>query len=100
MNIKNFTKFNSKNMIEKELYKNFTKFFISNKHKILKSKQIIKIAYRNKYFLKQASISFFRRCCLLLGTCRSVFRFFKMSRYKCRYYASNGFLTGLRKASF
>lgn len=100
MNIKNFIKFNTKNMIQKEIYKNLTKFFISNKYKILKSNQIIKIAYRNKYFLKQASTSFFRRSCLLLGTCRSVFRFFKMSRYKCRYYASNGFFTGLRKASF
>lgn len=100
MNSKNFLKFNTKIMIEKEMHKNLTKFFISNKYKILKSKNIIKIAYRNNYFLKQASVSFFRRSCLFLGTCRSVFRFFKMSRYMCKYYASYGFLTGLRKASF
>lgn len=100
MNIKNFSKFNIKNMIKTEIYKNFTKFFISNKYKILRSNKIIKIAYRNNYFCKQASTSFFRRSCLYLGSCRSVFRFFKMSRYMCKFYASNGFLTGLRKASF
>jgi ribosomal protein S14 len=100
MNRKNFAKFNINLMIKKELYKNFTKFFISNKFKLLKSKKIIKIAYRNSYFLKQASTSFFRRSCLFLGTCRSVFRFFKMSRYTCKHYASYGFLTGLRKSSF
>lgn len=100
MNRANFAKFNTKNMINKEMYKNFTKFFIANKYKILRSKKIIKIAYRNNYFLKQASTSFFRRSCLFLGSCRSVFRFFKMSRYKCKHYASYGFLTGLRKASF
>lgn len=100
MHLKNFNKFNIQNMIEKEIYKNFTKFFISNKYKILKSNKIIKIAYRNNYYLKQASISFYKRSCLYLGNCKSVFRFFKMSRYVCRYYASNGFLTGLRKASF
>lgn len=100
MNLSNFKKFNTFSMIKKEIYKNFVKFFILNKYKILKSNKIIKIAYRNNYYLKQASISFFRRSCLRLGNCRSVFRFFKMSRYICKYYASNGFFTGLRKASF
>lgn len=100
MNKSNFFKFKTKLMIIKEVYTNLTKYFISNKYKILKSNKIIKIAYRNKYFAKNASISFFRRSCLRLGNCRSVFRFFKMSRYICRHYASNGFFTGIRKASF
>ena len=100
MNIKNFIKFNTKKMIEKEMHKNLTKFFIANNYKVLKSKTIIKMAYRNNYFLKQASVSFFRRSCLFLGTCRSISRFFKMSRYMCKHYASYGFLSGLRKASF
>jgi len=100
MNAKNFLKFNTENMIKKELYLNMTKFFIASKHSILKSNKIIKIAYRNNYYMKSSSISFFRRSCLKLGNCRSVFRFFKMSRYICRYYASNGFFTGIRKASF
>ena len=100
MKLYNFSKFNTKRMILKELKKNLTKFFISNKYKILKSNQIIKMAYRNNYYSKNASTSYFRRSCLKLGNCRSVFRLFKMSRYMCRYYALNGFLTGLIKASF
>ena len=100
MNISNFSKFDTKNMVSKEIYKNLTKFFIANKYKILKSDKIIKMAYRNKYFYKHSSTSFFRRSCLKLGNCRSVFRFFKMSRFTCRYFASNGLLYGLRKSSF
>lgn len=100
MNLNNFLKFDTKKMIIKEVNKNLVKFFISNKYKILKSNKIIKIAYRNNYYLKSASSSYFRRSCLRSGNCRSVFRFFKMSRYICRFLASNGFFTGLRKASF
>ena len=100
MNIHNFNKFNTKRMIHKELHKNLIKYFIPNYYSILKSNQIIKIAYRNNYYTKNASTSFFRRSCLKLGNCRSVFRFFKMSRFMCRHYALNGFLYGLRKASF
>lgn len=100
MNLHNFKKFNIKKLIIKELYKNLVKFFISNKYSLLKSDKIIKIAYRNNYFYKNSSISFFRRSCIRSGNCRSVFRFFKMSRYLCKFYASNGFLVGIRKASF
>lgn len=100
MNISNFSKFDIKNMISKEIYKNLTKFFIASKYKVLKSDIVIKRAYKNKYFSKGSSTSFYRRACLRLGNCRSVFRFFKMSRFMCRFFASNGFLYGLRKASF
>lgn len=100
MKISNFSKFDIKNMVSTEIYKNLTKFFLANKYKLLKSDIIIKKAYKNKYFLKKSSISFFRRACLRLGNCRSVFRFFKMSRFTCRYFASNGLLYGLRKSSF
>jgi len=100
MNIKNFKKFDLKRMQNKELNKNLIKFIISNKYSILKSNKIIKLAYSSFYFYKFSSISFFRRSCLYSGNCRSVFRFFKMSRFKCRFYASSGILNGLRKASF
>lgn len=93
-------KYNIKRMIRIEVKKNLTKYFIANKYKTLKSNKIIKMAYRNNFFSKNASISYFRRSCLKLGGSRSVFKFFKMSRYACRYFALNGFLTGLRKASF
>jgi len=100
MNIYTFNKINLELMKKKELNHNFIKFIISNKYSILKSKKIIKMAYNNYYFYKFASISYFRKSCLISGNCRSVFKFFKLSRYICKSYASNGFFTGLRKASF
>ena len=100
MNIFTFNKFDTKNLKKKELKKNITKFYLSNKYSILKSDKIIKKAYQNLYYNKYSSVSYFRRSCLVTGNCRSVFRFFKLSRYTCRLYASNGLLTGLRKASF
>lgn len=87
-------------MIEKESYKNWTKFFIANKNYKLKSNKIIKIAYRYLYFHKFISISYFRRSCIKSTKCNSVFRFFKMSRYLCKSFASNGLFVGIIKASF
>jgi len=100
MNIFNFKKYNIKILISKELKKNIAKYFLSNQHKNFKSNKVIKYIYRNKIFYKYSSLSFFRRSCILSGNCRSVNRQFKLSRYLCRYYASNGFIMGLRKASF
>lgn len=40
-----------------------------------------------------------RSICLLTGRSRSVYRSFKMSRLKLREYASQGYFTGLSKAS-
>lgn len=100
MNLFTFNKFKTKKMIDKELKKNMTKFYLSNKSDILKSDKIFRKAYNNTYFYKFSSRSYFRRSCLVTGNCRSVFRFFKLSRYTCRLYASNGILIGLRKASF
>jgi len=100
MNIFAFKKYNIKYLVNKELKKNLIKYFLLNQSKNFKSNKIIKFIYRNKFFYKYSSISFFRRSCLLSGNCRSVFRFFKLSRYLCRHYASNGYISGLRKASF
>jgi ribosomal protein S14 len=100
MNIFAFKKYKLKNLINKELKKNLIKYFLSNQYRNFKSNKIIKFIYRNKFFYKYNSISFFRRSCLVSGNCRSVFRFFKLSRYHCKYYASNGYISGLRKASF
>jgi len=41
-----------------------------------------------------------RRYCVITGLSRSVSRQFKMVRHQCRFFAVNGFLSGLRKASF
>ena len=84
----------------KEVRKNLSKFYLSTNYRFFKSNKLIKIIYKNFYFYKYASRSFFRTSCLITGNCRSVSRFFKLSRYTCRYYASNGFFIGLRKASF
>lgn len=100
MNIFSFSKYDLKLMLNKELKKNLLKFFLANQYKNFKSNKIIKFIYRNRFYYKYSSISFFRRSCLLSGNCKSVSRFFKLSRYLCRYYASNGFIIGLRKASF
>ena len=100
MNIFAFKKYNINNLVKKELKKNLIKFFIANQYKNFRSNKIMKFVYRNKYYYKYSSISFFRRSCILSGNCKSVFRFFKLSRYLCRYYASNGYIVGLRKASF
>jgi ribosomal protein S14 len=100
MNIFAFNKYNIKHLKNKELKKNLIKYFLSNQYNNFKSNKIIKFIYRNRFYYKYSSISFFRRNCLISGNCKSIFRFFKLSRYLCKYYASNGFLPGLRKASF
>jgi ribosomal protein S14 len=100
MRVENFKKFDLKKMVRKELYKNYVKYFISNNYSILKSDKITKVAYKNFYFYKFSSKSFFRKACIRTGLCRSVFRFFKLSRYYCRLYASNGLFIGVSKASF
>jgi len=100
MRVSNFKKFDLKKMVNKELYKNYIKYFISKNYSILKSDKITKIAYKNFYFFKFSSKSFFRRSCIRTGLCRSVSRFFKLSRYSCRQFASNGLFIGVSKASF
>lgn len=100
MNIFAFNKYNLKLLINKELKKNLIKYFLSNQYKNFKSNKIVKFIYRNKFYYKYSSVSFFRRNCLISGNSRSVFRLFKLSRYLCKYYASNGYITGLRKSSF
>jgi len=100
MNIFTFNKYNIKKLNNKELKKNLIKYFLLNQYNNFKSNKIIKFIYRNKFYYKYSSISFFRRSCLISGNCKSIFRFFKLSRYHCRYYASNGYIVGLRKASF
>lgn len=41
-----------------------------------------------------------RSICILTGRSRSVYRAFKMSRLKLREYASQGYFTGISKASW
>jgi hypothetical protein len=57
-------KFEIEKMKKKELKKNLSKFILLNKYSNLKSNTIIKMVYRNFYFYKYSSISFFRRSCV------------------------------------
>ena len=57
-------KFEIEKMKKKELKKNLSKFILLNKYSNLKSNIIIKMIYRNFYFYKYSSISFFRRSCV------------------------------------
>jgi hypothetical protein len=60
----NKQKFELEKMKKKELKKNLSKFILLNKYHSLKSNIIIKMIYRNFYFYKYSSISFFRRSCV------------------------------------
>jgi hypothetical protein len=60
----NKEKFEIKKMEKKELKKNLSKFILLNKYYNFKSNIIIKMIYRNFYFYKYSSISFFRRSCV------------------------------------
>lgn len=51
-------------------------------------------------YTKISSISYYRKYCIMTGNSRSVFRRFKMVRHWCKSYASDGYIVGLRKASF
>lgn len=93
-------KFEICKMQKKELKKNLSKFILLNKYSVLKSNSIIKMVYRNLYFYKYSSISFFRRSCVRTMWSRSVFRFFKLCRYLSRFYFLNGLFSGIRLASF
>jgi hypothetical protein len=61
----NKNKFETIKMEKKELKKNLSKFMLLNKYSNLKSDKIIKMVYRNFYFYKYSSISFFRRSCVI-----------------------------------
>jgi ribosomal protein S14 len=51
-------------------------------------------------YTKNSSIAHYRRFCIMTGNSRSVFRRFKMVRHWCKFFASDGYIVGLRKASF
>lgn len=60
----NKKKFQIDLMKKKEIKKNISKFILLNKYSYLKSDKIIKMVYKNLYFYKYSSISFFRRSCV------------------------------------
>lgn len=70
------------------------KYFLNNNLNYYLFKLLFKKYSRNN------SISAVRRCCVFSRLTRSVFQQFKMVRHQCQFFAKNGYLVGLRKASF
>ena len=62
----------------------------------------LKIYFSNllHMYSKISSISRYRSCCGFSRFGRVVIRKFSLSRHFCKRFASNGFLTGMRKSSF
>jgi ribosomal protein S14 len=100
MHLSNFKKYDITLMEKLELKKNVSKMLLSGCFDQFKSLRFHIYLGKHKYFSKYGSISYFRRSCIYSGICRSVFRKFKLSRYKVKFYSSYGLLNGLRKASF
>jgi len=92
-NKKNFTRFESVELNKLVLKSLLREFFFSTEHRIY-------FSYLLNNFSLLASGSRFRRSCIVSGYPKSVFRFFRLTRHMCRYYASYGFLVGMRKSSF
>jgi len=53
-----------------------------------------------KYFIKNNSISKTHNICRFTGRSKSVFNKYKMSRMVFRKYGENGYINGLKKASW
>ena len=56
--------------------------------------------YKLISYKKETYYTALRRSCFLTNYPRSVVRFFKLSRHQAKFYASNGYLNGIRKSSF
>jgi ribosomal protein S14 len=74
------------------------KSLLSNK--LFKKNEKIYFGLLFAKYTKKSSIAHYRRFCIMTGNSRSVFRRFKMVRHWCKFFASNGYVVGLRKASF
>ena len=100
MHIANFRKFNNYKKIHLEFRFNISKGILSGCYINFKSLRFMKYLMYKGFYKRCSSKSFFRRSCLYSGNCRSVFRKFKLDRYRVKHLGSYGFLTGLRRASF
>lgn len=81
-----------------EMNKIILKSLLSNKFFKINEKIYFGLLF-DKY-TKVSSIAYYRRFCIITGNSRSVFRRFKMVRHWCKFFASHGYIAGIRKASF
>lgn len=84
--------------IDNEIIKNLLRSLLCSNNSIIRYKLYFsKIFY---LFSRTAAISRYRKSCTFSNNGRVIFRDFKLSRSFCKYYASHGYLLGLRKSSF
>lgn len=81
-----------------EIKKKVIKSLMYNKNSTIDQKYYFDFKY--KKFPYTSSISKARTNCVFIGNNKSIFKKFKMSRDIFKKYASYGFITGIRKASF
>ena len=92
-------------MLKKDLSFRFNYFLLENDYRILKSIANNKIlplnirlkAFHNLNFLKLTKI---RNICIFTGRSRGVIKKFGLSRFIFRNYADNGYISGLKRASW
>lgn len=56
--------------------------------------------YKLSSYNKSTFFTAIRRSCFLTNYPKSFIRFFKLSRHQAKFYASDGYLNGIRKSSF
>jgi ribosomal protein S14 len=81
-----------------EIKKLILKSLLYNKDYLFKFKLYYDKVY--KKFKYCTSIAKLQTFCLILKNKKSIFRKFKLSRHTIKKYASNGYIIGLKKASF
>lgn len=89
-----------KNFYTKEVNKLVLKSLLANNTHVEKTAARIYWTFLFQKYGKYSSSSYQRKGCQFSGTGRSVFTQFKGSRHHVKYLATNGFLPGMRKASF
>ena len=92
-------------MLKKDLSFRFNYFLLENDYRILKSianNKILPLNIRLKAFhnLNFSKITKIRNICIYTGRSRGVIKKFGLSRFIFRNYADNGYISGLKRASW
>lgn len=92
-------------MLKKDLSFRFNYFLLENDYRILKSianNKILPLNIRLKasHNLNFSKITKIRNICIYTGRSRGVIKKFGLSRFIFRNYADNGYISGLKRASW
>ena len=91
---KKFSEVYKKVELQKILLKSIMKDY--NLNKISR----VYLGYKLYDYNKYSFFTCLRKSCVISNYPRSVSRLFKMTRHCVKYYASNGYIMGIRKSSF